>query len=135
MLLKGGKQMKVKFYYCPHCHNLIYMAIDSGVNPYCCNEPMKELKANTSDVAFEKHVPVVNIDEATRQVHIKVGSLPHPMLDNHHIVFIGISTNRGIRIFNVKDFESAEISFYLDEDEKLDRVYEYCNLHGLWCDK
>lgn len=111
------------------------MAQDSGVNPYCCNEPMKELRANTTDGAIEKHVPVVSVDETTHQVHIKVGSVPHPMLDNHHIVFIAASTNLGVRIFNTLDLNEAGISFYLNEDEKLDRVYEYCNLHGLWADK
>ena len=49
--------MKVKFFRCNHCGNIITMVIDKGVPVMCCGEAMEELKANTTDAATEKHVP------------------------------------------------------------------------------
>ena len=91
---------------------------------------LKELKANTTDAATEKHVPVVEIKG--KEVLVKVGSVAHPMLEEHWITFIAIETNKGISLVNLKAGELPEAKFVLREDEKVKAVYEYCNLHGLW---
>lgn len=56
---------------------------------------MTELKANTSDGAGEKHVPVVQVEGS--KVTVKVGEVTHPMLEEHHIAWIYLETSQGGR--------------------------------------
>ena len=72
-----------KFLRCGHCGNLVGMIHDAGVPISCCGENMKELIPNTTDAANEKHVPVVEINGDI--LTAKVGSVEHPMLDEHYI--------------------------------------------------
>ena len=55
---------------------------------------MHELKAGVTDAAVEKHVPVYTVDK--QHVHVVVGEIKHPMLDNHFIEWITLNTNQGI---------------------------------------
>ena len=120
--------MATKFYKCPHCGNVIQKVVDKNVPVVCCGQKMMELYPGTVEASLEKHVPVVTrIDDKT--IHVKVGSLAHPMQEEHHIAFIYVETeNGGIRV-DLKDKPEAVV--YIG-DEKLVAVYEYCNLHGLW---
>ena len=120
--------MVTKFYKCPHCGNVIQKVVDSQVPVVCCGEKMKELGPGTVDASLEKHVPVVTkIDDNT--IKVQVGSVAHPMLEEHHIAFVYVETeNGGIRV-DLKDKPEAVV--YLG-NEKAVAVYEYCNLHGLW---
>ena len=120
--------MATKFYICRHCGNVIEKVVDSGVPVVCCGEKMEELIPNTVDASGEKHVPVVKwIDDRT--IKVEVGSVAHPMLEEHHIAFIYVETERGGIRVNLTDKPEAVIAL---GDEKPKAVYEYCNLHGLW---
>ena len=120
--------MAVKFYKCRHCGNVIQKLVDSKVSVVCCGEQMQELIPNTVDASGEKHVPVVTrIDEKT--IKVNVGSVAHPMLEEHHIAFVYVETENGGIMVNLKDKPEAIV--YVGE-EKVLAVYEYCNLHGLW---
>ena len=120
--------MAVKFYVCPHCGNVVQKVVDSKVPVVCCGVPMKELVPNTVDASNEKHVPVVTrIDDC--HIKVEVGSVAHPMLEEHHISFIYVETeDGGIRV-DLNEKPEAVISL---GDQKAVAVYEYCNLHGLW---
>ena len=120
--------MATKFFKCDTCGNVIIKVVDSKVPVVCCGKPMSELTPNTVDAATEKHVPVVTrLDD--KHIKVEVGSVAHPMSEEHHIAFIYVETeNGGIRV-DLKDKPEAVI--YLGE-EKAVAVYEYCNLHGLW---
>ena len=120
--------MAPKFYKCRHCGNVIMKVVDSKVPVVCCGEQMQELIPNTVDASGEKHVPVVTrLDDCT--IEVRVGSLAHPMVPEHHIVFIYVETeNGGIRV-DLKDEPKAKICVCKDRPVA---VYEYCNLHGLW---
>ena len=120
--------MAVKFYKCRHCGNVVEKVVDSRVPVVCCGEKMEELIPNTVDASNEKHVPVVTrLDENT--IKVEVGSVPHPMLPEHHISFIYVETeNGGIKV-NLKDKPEAVICTCTATPVA---VYEYCNLHGLW---
>ena len=123
--------MATKFYKCRHCGNVIEKVVDSGVQVVCCGENMQELIPNTVDASTEKHVPVVtDLGDGTMQ--IKVGSVEHPMLPEHHIVFIYVETQRGGIRVNLKDKPEAVVCTCTDKPVA---VYEYCNLHGLWMSK
>lgn len=120
----------MKLYFCPICKNLSLMVNDSGVTPSCCGQPMKELKANTTDAAFEKHVPVVNVKDDI--VEVAVGSVMHPMLIEHYIDFIILETNKGKHVHHLPKDKEPKTKFKLAKGEEPIAVYEYCNLHGLW---
>lgn len=50
------------FLYCEDCKK-IAAVIEGSPTLACCGDPMKALRANTSDGAAEKHVPVVKSRE------------------------------------------------------------------------
>ena len=120
--------MATKFYNCNQCGNVVIKVVDANVPVMCCGEKMVELTPNTVDASGEKHLPVVTrIDEKT--IKVEVGSVAHPMLEEHHISFIYVETENGGNPVNLKDKPEAIV--YVG-DEKPVAVYEYCNLHGLW---
>lgn len=126
-----GKGLHMLFYRCDKCGNFVtFLGEKTSATPVCCGQEMTELKANTTDAATEKHVPEVTVDGNT--VKVVVGSVEHPMLEEHHIAFIVVETDKG---FHKKDLvvgERPAADFELTADEKPIAVYEYCNLHGLW---
>lgn len=119
-----------QFYICRHCGNIITKIKDSGVKVVCCGEDMQELIPNTTDGAKEKHVPVVTVEN--KKITVVVGSVPHPMLQEHYIQWIFLETKKGIQMKKLQPDEKPEASFALTDDDELVAVYEYCNLHGLW---
>lgn len=120
----------LKIFICKHCGNIIEMIKDGGVNVVCCGEPMAELVVNTEDAAYEKHIPVVEIDG--NNVKVIVGSTLHPMLPEHHIAWIILETNQGRQRKCLPVDGEPIATFALSEGEKVIAAYEYCNLHGLW---
>ncbi|MBQ1968238.1 MAG: hypothetical protein II371_01430 [Flavobacteriales bacterium] len=120
--------MATKFFKCHHCGNVIVKVVDAKVPVVCCGEKMEELIPNTVDASGEKHVPVVT-RLADDKIKVEVGSVAHPMLEEHHIAFVYVETKNGGVMVNLKDEPNAEIMVPVDE---VVAVYEYCNLHGLW---
>lgn len=118
------------FYKCNICGNFITFLGNKVATPVCCGEEMKEVIANTEDAAQEKHVPVVTRDE--NSVKVNVGSVDHPMLEEHYITFIILETNRGYQKADLKPGQAPSAVFALAEGEEPVAAYEYCNLHGLW---
>lgn len=120
----------MKFYQCSHCKNIITYVDNKGVPVMCCGEKMQELVPGTVDAAQEKHVPVVEKDG--NKITVKVGSVTHPMVEEHYIVFIAIETKEGSQIKYLKPGEEPKAVFYIADDDEFVAAYEYCNLHGLW---
>lgn len=94
------------------------------------DENMVELKANDTDAALEKHVPVVEVNGT--HVHAVVGSTLHPMTEAHYIDFIALVTDKKAELKRLVHTGKPEADFELADDEKVVAVYEFCNLHGLW---
>ena len=122
--------MEVKFYRCPNCGNIIVKVKDSGVPVVCCGKPMQELVPNTGDGAGEKHVPVY--EREGNEVVVRVGSVAHPMLENHYIEWIMLCTKAGNQRKLLKPGEEPVARFLVNPDDEVLDVYEYCNLHGLY---
>ncbi len=120
----------LKLYKCSHCGNIVEMVEDKGVKPACCGEPMQLMDPNTTDAAQEKHVPVVTVDG--NKVTVNVGSAEHPMMEEHHIAFIILETDKGVQRKALDHTGKPEAVFALAEGEKPVAAYEYCNLHGFW---
>lgn len=91
---------------------------------------LKQLKANTTDGAKEKHVPVVDVKDGV--VNVVVGSVLHPQTPEHLIEFIVVVTTNGVYRKDLTPEDEPKASFALLPGEKVLEVYEYCNLHGLW---
>ena len=122
-----------KFFVCKHCGNMIGLLHDAGVPMMCCGEKMVELVPNTTDAAQEKHVPVATVEG--NKVVVNVGSVDHPMLDEHWIQWVYLETDKGGHRKVLNPGEKPNVVFALTEDETPIAVYEYCNLHGLWVAK
>ena len=119
-----------KFYRCDHCGIIVGVVEEGGGTLICCGEPMRALEANTTDAAQEKHVPVVEVNG--NLVTVTVGSVAHPMLEEHHIAWIALETDQGMQRKVLAPTGEPKAVFALTEGEKPVAAYEYCNLHGLW---
>lgn len=122
--------MALAFYKCEICGNIAIKPFDAGVPLMCCGSKMTLLEANTTDAATEKHVPVVTVEGAN--VHVQVGSVAHPMTEEHLIAFICLETKKGYQVAELTAADEPVADFAVAEGDEPVRVYEYCNLHGLW---
>lgn len=120
----------VKFFKCRHCGNVIIKLVDSKVPVMCCGEKMIELVPNTTDAAGEKHVPVVEVNKNV--VKVTVGEVIHPMTEAHLINFVVLETNKGVYVHHFTHLDEPITEFVISDNEEVVKVYEYCNLHGLW---
>ena len=118
------------FYKCAECVSIVLKLNAVGPVPVCCGSPMKELLANSTDAATEKHVPVVK--EEGNAIEIVVGSAPHPMAEDHYIEWIYLLTDKGAKIHYLHPGEAPACRFALTDDEVAIAAYAYCNKHGLW---
>ena len=122
--------MEVKFYRCNHCGNLVMMVYDAGVNPVCCGEKMELLVPGFVDASVEKHVPVVQVQ--ADGLRVEVGSVAHPMTEEHYIEWISLQTAQGYQRKMLNPGDAPKAEFALCDGDEVKAVYAYCNIHGLW---
>ena len=115
-------------YKCGICGNIVELVHAGDGVLVCCGQPMILQVENTVDAAKEKHVPVV--EKVKGGVHVKVGAVPHPMLETHYIEWIEIETENKIYRKHLNPGDKPEAIFLVEEAVLSAR--EYCNLHGLW---
>ncbi|MBQ1492166.1 MAG: desulfoferrodoxin [Blautia sp.] len=120
----------MKFYQCKGCGKIAILLKTSACPTKCCGEPMVEMVPGETDAALEKHVPV--IERTGSSVKVTVGSVEHPMLEEHHISWIVLETNQGFSQKKLATEGKPEAMFHLAIDEEPVAAYEFCNLHGLW---
>ncbi len=121
--------MENKFYRCEHCGNIVGLIHNGGVPLMCCGQKMTKLEAGVIEASVEKHVPVVTVEN--KLVKVVVGSVAHPMTEDHNISWIYLQTSKGGQRKNLDVNSAPEVEFAL-ADETPVAVYAYCNLHGLW---
>ena len=115
-------------YRCNVCGNIVFVSHDGGGTLSCCDQEMELLKANSTDAAQEKHVPV--IEKTGSGYKVTVGSVPHPMEEKHYIQWIELIAD-GVSYWKfLKPGDAPEAEFCIQADSVGAR--EYCNLHGLW---
>lgn len=122
--------MEQKFYICAHCGNIIAKVKDSGVPVMCCGQKMTEIIPGTTDAAVEKHVPVWSVEGNV--VTVNVGSTDHPMIPEHYIEWVSLQTKQGNQRKVLQPNQAPKVCFAICEDDEVEAVYAYCNLHGLW---
>ena len=120
----------MKFFRCPTCGKIVAIVSDRSCPTMCCGKPMEEIVPNTSDGAAEKHVPVYEVEGNV--VHVKVGSVEHPMLDKHYIEWIALQTREGNQRKALKPGDAPEAVFAITDGDEVETVYAYCNLHSLF---
>ena len=119
---------RFQVYKCEVCGNIVEVLHEGRGELVCCGKPMKLFVENTVDAAREKHVPVV--EKTASGFTVKVGSVAHPMEEEHYIEWIEIiADGKAYRQF-LQPGGAPEATF----DVKADKITarEYCNLHGLW---
>lgn len=118
----------LQIYKCEVCGNIVEVVHGGAGELVCCGEPMKLYEENTTDAAVEKHVPVS--EPAEHGINVMVGSVAHPMTEEHHIEWIEVvAGDKAYREF-LKPGDAPEATFCLEAEDVTLR--EYCNLHGLW---
>ena len=117
---------RLNIFKCAKCGNIVEVLHVGGGAMSCCGEAMKPMKENTTDAAQEKHVPVFEGSA------VKVGSVTHPMAEEHYIEWIELIGGDKIcrRFLKPGEEPKAEFSSSCGDSKVVAR--EYCNLHGLW---
>ena len=122
--------MKQRFFICRHCGNIIAFIKNTGVPVMCCGQKMEEIVPGSVDASQEKHVPVYTVENST--VSVKIGSVPHPMTEEHYIEWVSLQTRLGNQRKELRPGDKPEVCFSVCPDDEVQAVYAYCNLHGLW---
>ena len=122
--------MEMKFYKCNHCGKIVAVIKETGVPVKCCGENMTEIIPGSVDAAAEKHVPVISQEGNT--VKVRVGSVDHPMAEEHYIEWIALRTESGNQRKALKPGDAPEAVFALVDGDKVIEAFAFCNLHGLW---
>lgn len=118
-----------QIYKCDPCGNIVEV-LHGGIGTLvCCNKNMRLLKENDTDAALEKHVPV--IEYVSDGIKISVGSVPHPMQEEHYIEQIEILADGKVYRQYLNPGDQPEAFFKITTQNSI-VAREYCNLHGLW---
>ncbi len=123
---------RLDLYRCETCGNIVQVLVAGDGELVCCGHPMTYMEPHKNDDnANEKHVPVfVKLENGEEE--IRVGSLPHPMEQEHYIQFIEAVSN---------DERYVCLKFLNPGDEPVKKLHcasdiknaiAYCNIHGLW---
>lgn len=122
---------KLEMYKCEICGNFVEVVLPGDGELVCCGKPMILQVPNTKDAALEKHVPF--FVKKDNELEVRVGSVLHPMTDEHYIQFIEVVSEdeRYVKrkylfpneepVFNLKGYDIGALT-----------ARELCNLHGLW---
>lgn len=115
-------------YKCSICGNIVEVLHTGAGELVCCGQPMDLKEEKNEDEGLEKHLPV--IEKTENGVLVKIGSVAHPMEEEHYIEWIEIIDNgRSCRKF-LKVGDAPEAEFKTTSENIQARAY--CNVHGLW---
>jgi len=120
---------RLQVYKCDVCGNIVEVVHGADGELVCCGQPMVLQTENTVDAAVEKHIPV--IEKTADGITVTVGSVPHPMADDHYIEWIEVVAGGRSYTEYLAPGGSPEATFCV-KAEDVTMVREYCNLHGHW---
>lgn len=96
----------------------------------CIGSNFEELDATKSEGAGEKHLPDVTVDGD--MVTVRIGSVAHPMSEEHSIGWIYLETEKGSQLKKLTPDMEPMAQFALSPDDRAVAAFAYCNLHGFW---
>lgn len=117
-----------QIYKCSICGNIVEVAHEGAGTLVCCGKNMDLMTAKSNEEGVEKHLPV--IEKSENGLTVKVGSLPHPMEENHYIEWIEIVFDGKVDRQYLKPGQVPEAHFNILAENMVARAY--CNVHGLW---
>lgn len=94
------------------------------------NGQFEELDPSKAEGAGEKHLPSVTVNGSA--VKVEVGTVHHPMTEEHSIGWIYLETNHGGQVKFLSPDQEPVAEFSLTADDSPVAAYAYCNLHGFW---
>ena len=123
---QGGHMKNLVIKKCLKCGALVEVlqdcnCKDCGIN--CCGQQMTQLKPNSVDASFEKHVPTY-----TKKCGKINAMVNHVMDDDHYIEWIAFLTDNNFTKVEFNPGEKPEAKFNYAKGT----LYAYCNKHGLW---
>ena len=115
----GGNMKKVKFYVCPNCNNILFSTGEGEIS--CCGKKLTSLIVKSED---ENHSML--IEEIEDDYYVTIN---HEMSKTHFISFIAYISCDRVLLIKLYPEQTAELRF-----PKMfgDKIYAYCNKHGLW---
>jgi len=117
-----------QIYKCDICGNIVEVLHEGAGELVCCGKPMILKKEEFEGEYAEKHAPVIEQTETGTKV--KIGSVPHPMEEEHYIEWIEIIADTKVYREFLNPGEAPEVEFNIKADKIKARMY--CNIHGLW---
>ncbi len=115
-------------YRCEVCGHIIEV-VHAGIGQLvCCGQKMTHLEENSVDAAIEKHVPIIFRDDGG--ITVQIGSIEHPMTEEHYIEWIEIIFDDRIGRQYLRPGDKPVARFNVKSTYVQARAY--CNLHGLW---
>jgi superoxide reductase len=119
---------RMDVYKCDLCGNVVEVLIGGKGQLVCCGKPMQKMMEKTADQGKEKHVPVV--ERTANGAIVKVGDVPHPMQDDHYIVWVEIEADGLVERKYLAPGMEPKAEFCVSAENVTAR--EYCSIHGLW---
>ena len=77
-------------------------------------------------------VDIKSISVENGKVTVVVGEVEHPMTEEHYIEWIALKTKFGTQKKMLTPGEKPAVCFAICDDDEVEAVYAYCNLHSLW---
>ena len=116
---KSFNMLRMKFYVCPICGNIICSTGETVVS--CCGIVLPVLEAETPDEAHR-----LTVEKIEDEYYV---TIPHEMSKKHYISFIAAVKDDGYEIRKLYAEGNAETRFKVSRTKYL--LY-YCNVHGLF---
>ncbi len=104
--------------------------VPTAALPDTC-KPFEILEPNTTDGASEKHLPQIKQDGC--HVTVEVGSIHHPMGEDHSITWVCLETRNGCMLRTPLSPACPPVAhFTLESGDSPKAAYALCSLHGFW---
>ena len=116
---QSSNMLKSKFYVCPVCGNAIRAVGDAVVS--CCGVTLPLLEPEAEDGAHG-----IRVESVEDEYYVTVS---HPMEKGHFISFLAAVSDRGVQFVKLYPQENAEARF---KRSCVEKIYAYCNRHGLF---
>jgi len=115
-------------YRCSDCGDVVEILVPGVTGKLCGSKDKERLAEKREDEGMEKHVPVVERTE--NGFLVKIGSVEHPMVEDHFIAWIELFAGDCVYRKYLKPGDKPEAEFCIDAESVVAR--EYCTVHGLW---
>ncbi len=112
----NGNMLKVKFYVCPDCGNILFSTGSASV--FCCGKKLEALQVSGSTINF-------NAELSDTEYYI---TLDHEMTKEHYISFAALV--KSDRVYMLRLYPEQNPSFRLPAIKGA-RLFLYCVKHGL----